>query len=1670
MPKVFFWQDVIGNNEQFEPYQTEINQLIAGDYAALSLEKLKISSRTPIYSIRISGEKRILFTTYNGKICLLDVVLNHDYHKSRFLKNPAILNAFLDRHVEDLLAFATEGPEAKLSGIAAQDFVVYERIEGIEAKTGFAEPVALYHYQQRMIEFNETQDHVLRTRLPLAISGPAGSGKSCVAMSMLTNYVRENMAKSSAFPIVYVAHSPRLVAAMQKIWGENLSAPLPPYVDVQFKTVVELFLEQIEGDWKLAESFNFAAWYAEYLISIRHRAKAKGRGSPTIEENKSDVWREFRIISGGFGENEYIRLGEGQSTVSEERRKFIFDSYKAYISYLSKHHLIEPELAIIRESNHKLAIIDEAQDLSYGQLAGLNNMAKGKIVFMLGEHQILFDGLSRLSYLEQHFHQLHKPLNIKQLSGTYRSAQNVLNVAKTMIGFKYGATGGATDKGEVIELRSSGEMQDVVGETLWLSSKNILELSHLRNQAQAANLAVISWSEKGASEARSAIETELIFNPAEAKGLEYDTVILWDPFSGSDCRKACEKLKSSHSSIAAASGAGHLAKKGQADTSFLPYFNSIITAITRAKRKIVIVHNGDFHTIEPMLGGLSMVFPSLSAILMPKKESGMGPSSRTSNSHIDAPDTKDKSAIFINIAEWERQAAILVGEGLEDKARAIFLNRLKRSVDEYEAFALCHRIDNTSSATSAIIPKPRIEEKIQAVTSGPTKSPTKSPIPTLDEMQREEAKGNLAPLKKFILFKLHLQENPKCLDNKYVKSWLKEELSVNNPAASEKTILYWFATTEAGSSVFNLIVSKRKHNDLLECIPPTVWEQSSNSGKKSDNPSMLNLLVEKTSKGIEIIKELLVNHPKIAEKIPVSAWIMAPTTGEYINISTLFEICKLQSSGHEVLKQLIYRYPKILESIPGSAWALDHLSISPLSWLSASDSGHELLKVLITNQPHIIAAIPSSAWALARPILSHEQRWTGSPLYGLSVKPNGREVLGMLINKFPKLIEDIPVRAWGPGLPTDVTTSPLLWLTFDNTGFDVLRLIIKHCPAIISNIPASLWSLQAETRIMTKMSKTSPLYFLISVSDKSRSILKDLIIKFPEIFTAIPCNIWIRIITGTFPTGVSYSIVEKIPAEVLEILKLLKPNLKTDSPIHDIILRIDEAIRINRNASTRISGARFFQDSATTESSTEFLETRKLESSIYDEKSQLPSLDIIQQLDREDKLSPLKKFVILKLQLQDNADCIKHPYVRSWLKESLSINNPDAIEKTLLYWLISNDSGRGVFKAILDTGSLDLLECIPPEVWNQYPKSGGNAELPLLYILFSNEGVGKEIIKQLLVKYPSISERIPVSAWLHPPTFYQLYKDAEGIKIFKLFINNCPKTINLIPGGAWATNLCFSPLFFLTSDNLGLEILELLICKHPHIILSIPSDEWVKNISTDGVSPFYRLTTDSKGVEILNLIIRDLPTIISAIPFSAWWSSSASSIHRTQALLSPLYWLCTDKNGWAALKILIEKFPEIIASIPHGAWEIELKSGALAKSSPLSLLFSNPESCLVAKDLIKKFPLIFTAISYKTWGRIMLNEAPCSAFIDLLIDKNKEILEIIKLLKAHARPESPLISLIIGVEDEIEARKPKISSAACISATTTGLFQAPPTTALINNDGLSPEALLEALTLMNGMD
>ena len=82
----------------------------------------------------------------------------------------------------------------RLSAIVEGDFKAYEGPELLskeEDDNRNSKPVELAFYNQRFIEFNDSQQHVFRSTLPLLVSGAAGSGKSCVALSLLANKVEE---------------------------------------------------------------------------------------------------------------------------------------------------------------------------------------------------------------------------------------------------------------------------------------------------------------------------------------------------------------------------------------------------------------------------------------------------------------------------------------------------------------------------------------------------------------------------------------------------------------------------------------------------------------------------------------------------------------------------------------------------------------------------------------------------------------------------------------------------------------------------------------------------------------------------------------------------------------------------------------------------------------------------------------------------------------------------------------------------------------------------------------------------------------------------------------------------------------------------------------------------------------------------------------------------------------------------------------------------------------------------------------------------------------------------------------------------------------------------------------------------------------------------------------
>ena len=643
MAKIYYWRDMLGDLEPFSEYHQEINALLDGDYRSLHLEKLRGQKKYPIYCIRVNRERgtRLLFTVFEGKICLLEVVENHNYQKSLFLSRGGL-------------------PKTATACDAVEEDT-FDKVgkidEIIAAPESATEHVPLEFHQQQLISFNTDQTKAISASLPAILYGPAGSGKTCVAISMLSNYVRKHRGDPDAFPVVYITQSPHLVDKMRRSWQASLFGDETPQDAVIFTTYIDLVHAELPPGEQICtdEATIFSDWHKE-------KVSKKGAAKSSIDLSAKAVWEEFRIRS-GYNAIDYMALGARQTTAKQEDRAILSSWHDDYIGYLQSRKMVSPALHSLEgRIRYALVVADEAQDFSLCQLRGLKKIAHNdSVAFFLGDHQILFDGKSRFSYLKSLLSSFGagSPISEIQLPGTYRCSRPVIELANRLIALKYSVTGGTADKVETPEISVANEAMPSVGECTFVQLDHHVELAALREAAKRPNLVVVTFPEY-LSEARHALDTRLIFTPEQVKGLEYDTVVIWRPLDCPDGYEACEKLGDTTKSAST-----HRAKKGQGNDALLPYFNRLITAVTRAQRNVFLVQDS-IHKIERMYNALNPKVSQLKPVAL-------------------APKSVPRIDPVLLKREWETEVKRLLSHGNELNAREIFIDKLGHSPQDYEA-------------------------------------------------------------------------------------------------------------------------------------------------------------------------------------------------------------------------------------------------------------------------------------------------------------------------------------------------------------------------------------------------------------------------------------------------------------------------------------------------------------------------------------------------------------------------------------------------------------------------------------------------------------------------------------------------------------------------------------------------------------------------------------------------------------------------------------------------------------------------------------------------------------------------------------------------------------------------------------------------------------------------
>lgn len=589
--KVRFWEGVIGDKKVLERHEATLKQLYDGDYKSIRLEVLHGKVRPHLFSIRSNDSDRLLLTTVkvDGKryAFVIEEIDNHRYDKSLYLKkSTAEMQKKCDEVAEQIKQ--TWDEQGKINTQQKCKVEEYDYTP-VEFHTG------------KWIELNDEQGSVLSARLPLVVSGPPGSGKTCVAWSLLLQNAAKTDKSEETKTLLYVAESKELVENMQKMWDEQVaSGDVADYHQIKFMTYEEM-LNEVDPDYASAEKVgrsHFEEWFAINRADLIRDYTLLNKHSLALNElvkETEKLYQEFRIISAhATGEDpgeKYYNLGKKQSLYTDkEEKKFIFHLYQKYQKNFSQ-KIINPAFHEIEKLNEKydVIIVDESQDLSYLQLEQLLKLSIDKqIVYCMDSHQSLFDSKSKRPYLLGLIGKKEGELAHIKLRYAYRCPRDVFEMANKVLDIKIGLTGLA-DKDENESVAIWEEKEETQEDTVvWLNKLEEADRQALNKRFSASKDYVVVTSHEYMAEALEHFPDAVIYTPEDIKGLEFNNVILYRPLDDVSCYEANE-LVENDTTEKTSKGKKNRAKAGAGHDELAPYFNQLFTSMTRAIERVIII-------------------------------------------------------------------------------------------------------------------------------------------------------------------------------------------------------------------------------------------------------------------------------------------------------------------------------------------------------------------------------------------------------------------------------------------------------------------------------------------------------------------------------------------------------------------------------------------------------------------------------------------------------------------------------------------------------------------------------------------------------------------------------------------------------------------------------------------------------------------------------------------------------------------------------------------------------------------------------------------------------------------------------------------------------------------------------------------------------------------------
>lgn len=544
--------------------------LEAGDFRSADVKKIGPN----LYRARLDRSDRLLFSLYQHQgeafVLALEHIARHAYDKSRFLRRGVTVDE-------------TKLPSVEAAPVADAEPLVYLNPRA-----------STFHVLNKVISFDDAQREVFAAPPPFVVIGSAGSGKTALTLEKM---------KLARGQVLYVTRSPYLVRNSRDqyyaLGYENEDQ------EVSFMSFVEYLASWRVPPGRELQFRDFNRWFA------RHRPASRLRDPHQLFEEFQGVLTGAPTDDPHLSLDDYLGLGVRQSIFPPEERERVYHVFLKYLEFIRDQglhdaNLLSFEYRSLVEPRYDFVVVDEVQDVTTIQLDVILRSLKapGQFILCGDANQIVHPNFFSWSKLKSFFHEGGglgtAPGPIRILNANYRNSIQVTELANRILKLKT-ARFGSVDRESHYLVRSSSDRPGVV---LLLPDEARVteELNRKTRLSTRFAVIVLEASQKPAAKAR--FETPLVFSVQEAKGLEYDNIVLYG-FASMHAERFREIVGGVDREAVLASEMRYARARDKTDKSleiFKFHINALYVAVTRAIENVYLVERDPGQRLFDLLG------------------------------------------------------------------------------------------------------------------------------------------------------------------------------------------------------------------------------------------------------------------------------------------------------------------------------------------------------------------------------------------------------------------------------------------------------------------------------------------------------------------------------------------------------------------------------------------------------------------------------------------------------------------------------------------------------------------------------------------------------------------------------------------------------------------------------------------------------------------------------------------------------------------------------------------------------------------------------------------------------------------------------------------------------------------------------------------------------------